>query len=41
MNDPVEDPATNKNTVVTTWTGITDDVDTGRDPVTYYKLYWD
>jgi hypothetical protein len=41
MNAPVEDPATNKDTVVTTWTGITLDVDTGRDPVIYYKLYWD
>jgi len=41
MNDPVEDPTTNANLITVTWTGISDIIDTGRDPVIYYKLEWD
>jgi hypothetical protein len=41
MNTPVEDPATNATQIVVTWVSITDDSDTGRDPVLYYKLEWD
>ena len=41
MNDPVEDPTTNANLIKVTWTGIIDDIDTGRDAVIYYKLEWD
>ena len=41
MNDPAEDPSTNANFIKVTWTGITDDADTGRDAITYYKLEWD
>ena len=28
------------NSMRLTWTGITLDVQTGRDPVTYYELQW-
>ncbi len=41
MNDPVEDPTTNATYIKVTWAPITDDADTGRDAVTYYKLEWD
>ena len=41
MNTPVEDTTTNATQVVVKWTSITDDVDTGRDAVIYYKLEWD
>jgi len=40
MNDVVEDPLTNANKIVITWTGITDAVETGRDNIIYYKLEW-
>lgn len=41
MNNPVEDPSTNANYIKVIWDEITDEVDTGRDPVIYYKLEWD
>lgn len=41
MNDPEEDVGTDANNIYVKWAPIVDDVDTGRDPVTYYKLQWD
>jgi hypothetical protein len=41
MLAPTEDPATNANQIVINWIAITDPVDTGRDPVNYYRIYWD
>lgn len=41
MNTPVEDPSTNATQIVVTWASITDEADTGRDPVIYYSLEWD
>lgn len=41
MNAPVEDPTTNATYIKVTWVPITDDIDTGRDPVLYYRLEWD
>jgi hypothetical protein len=40
MNTPVEDPITNATYISISWTGITLDADTGRDPIIYYKLEW-
>lgn len=41
MNAPVEDPSTNATYILVTWPTITAEVDTGRDPVLYYRLEWD
>lgn len=41
MNTPVEDSSTNANLILVTWSSITDEEDTGRDPVIYYSLTWD
>jgi hypothetical protein len=40
MNTPVEDPSTNASMISISWTGITLDADTGRDPIIYYRLEW-
>ena len=41
MPAPTEDPATTATQIVINWVMLTDELDTGRDPVTYYKIYWD
>lgn len=41
MNAPLEDPTTNATYIKVNWSPITADVDTGRDPVLYYRLEWD
>ena len=38
MNTPTEDSSTNANLIKVNWDAITDEADTGRDPVIYYKL---
>jgi len=40
MNTPTEDSSTNANLIKVNWDAITDEADTGRDPVIYYKLEW-
>jgi hypothetical protein len=42
MNTPNPVPLSDilPNSVKLTWSGITLDEDTGRDPVTYYELQW-
>jgi hypothetical protein len=41
MAAPTEDPATNATQIVINWLEITDVLDTGRDPVIYYRIFWD
>lgn len=38
---PTEDPSTNANLIKINWIDLTDILDTGRDPVSYYRIYWD
>jgi hypothetical protein len=40
MAAPTEDPATNATQIVINWLEITDVLDTGRDPVIYYRIFW-
>ncbi len=41
MKVPVENPLTNATQIMIDWEDLTDPLDTGRDPVTYYRVYWD
>ena len=41
MNTPTENTATNMSYIKVDWAAITDPVDTGRDPITDYHLWWD
>jgi hypothetical protein len=41
MLAPTEDPATNANLIKINWIHMTDILDTGRDIIKYYKIYWD
>jgi hypothetical protein len=41
MNDVIENSITSATFNSISWTPITLDADTGRDPIIYYKLEWD
>ena len=41
MPAPTEDPATNATLIKINWILLTDELDTGRDPISYYRIYWD
>ncbi len=41
MAAPTEDESTNANFIKINWIHLTDELDTGRDPVKYYRIYWD
>jgi len=41
MNTPTEDPSTNATYIKVDWEPITLPEDTGRDPITHYRLEWD
>ena len=41
MLAPVENSATNATQIQIDWQDLTDPLDTGRDPITYYRIYWD
>ena len=41
MKAPVENPETNATQIMIDWEDLTNPLDTGRDPVTYYRVYWD
>jgi hypothetical protein len=40
MNTPTENTLTDAKNIHVDWASITDPVDTGRDPIIYYKLEW-
>jgi|LauGreDrversion4_2_1035121.scaffolds.fasta_scaffold379166_2 hypothetical protein len=41
MPAPTENSATNATEITIDWIDQTDVLDTGRDPVSYYRIYWD
>jgi len=41
MLAPTENSATNATEITIDWIDQTDVLDTGRDPVSYYRIYWD
>lgn len=41
MKAPTENPATNATQIRIDWEDMTDPLDTGRDPITYYRIFWD
>lgn len=41
MIAPTEDPATNANLIKINWIDMADILDTGRDVIKYYRIYWD